>query len=369
MKVLCFDTAMAACSAAVIDGDRNLVLSEGFEAMARGHAEALAPMVSAVMRKSGIGYEELGGIAVTTGPGTFTGVRIGLSFARGLGLALGIPVSGIDSLSALAANEPAPVPLLVATAARNEEAYVALFDERRSLLVPPQVMPVDTAAEGAPPGCLVLGSAGRAAIAASKRTDLLPSTACDLPVAARFATLAISMEPGSSPAPLYLRAPDARPQPTALGKIRGLTVEPAGPAASPLLARLHAEVFAAGWSAAAFAALLETPGTAAAIALHGSEPVGFVLTRAAADEAEIITIGTRPSAQRRGVARKLLEHHMTSLAARGVDRLFLEVASSNAAARALYAALGFSEAGRRKEYYQQAAGAEDAIVMCRELRA
>ena len=113
--------------------------------------------------------------------------------------------------------------------------------------------------------------------------------------------------------------------------------------------------------------LLATPGTRAMMALEAGEPLGFVVSRAAADESEIITIGTRPSLQRRGVGRQMLEQHLAMLAAQGVRIVFLEVAASNAAAHALYTALGFSEAGRRKGYYKRPGGAEDAIVMRREL--
>ena len=127
------------------------------------------------------------------------------------------------------------------------------------------------------------------------------------------------------------------------------------------------EGFSEGWDAAAFAQLLAMPGAEAALALEAEEPVGFLLTRRAADEAEIITIATRPGARRRGVGRQLLSHHQADLAARGVKHMFLEVAASNRAAIALYATSGFLEVGRRKGYYQRPDGREDAIVMRREL--
>ena len=96
MKILSLDTAMAACSVAVVDTAHDVPLSHTFVPMERGHAEALAPMVSQVMQDAGIGFGEIDRIVVTTGPGTFTGVRIGLSLARGIGLARSIPVIGID---------------------------------------------------------------------------------------------------------------------------------------------------------------------------------------------------------------------------------------------------------------------------------
>ena len=105
-----------------------------------------------------------------------------------------------------------------------------------------------------------------------------------------------------------------------------------------------------------------------AMALEAGQPLGFLLTRAAADEAEIIIIGSRPSIQRRGVARQLLSHHLMLLAANGIRHLFLEVAASNIPAQALYASCGFAEAGRRRGYYTDGTGGRiDALVLTRPL--
>jgi tRNA threonylcarbamoyladenosine biosynthesis protein TsaB len=367
MKILSIDTAMAACSAAFVDTDEDLPAAQAWVAMERGHAEALPPMVAEVIRASGASISAVDRIAVTTGPGTFTGVRIGLSFARGLGLARGIPVIGIDSLSAIATNEQAESPLLVASDARNDEIYAALFDAERQILIPPHVTTAHAAAESLPSGTHVTGSAAEQVIAVSGRSDLIRATGGDVPVAAHFARLAAKSAPGVGPAPLYLRAPDAKPQATPLRKAEGLSFATVDGASAALLATLHVEAFAEGWDAASFTQLLAMPGAEAVLALEAEEPVGFLLTRRAADEAEIITIATRPGARRRGIGRQLLSHHLNDLAARGVNHMFLEVAASNAAAIALYAASGFTEVGRRKAYYQRPEGREDAIVMRRGL--
>lgn len=369
MKILSLDTAMAACSAAVIDTESPLPLAEACVAMERGHAEALPPMVAEVMAASGLAFADIDRIAVTTGPGTFTGVRIGLAFARGLGLALGIPVIGIDSLSAIAANEPAHAPLLVVSDARNGEVYAARFDAERKLISGPGVTTAVRASEELSSNMLILGTATSTVIAASGRADVSASRVNPLPVASHFARLAASALPGPMPAPLYLRAPDAKPQSVPLRQVSVLTFERADLPAASLLAALHEQSFDEGWTTSAFEDLLNMPGAAAEIAIELDEPVSFILTRRAADEAEIITIGTRPQAQRRGVAKQLLAHHFAGLAAQGVSRVFLEVAASNAAAQALYRGFGFTEAGRRKGYYKRSDGVEDAIVMRRDLRA
>jgi len=210
MKILSLDTAMAACSAAVIDSDGGLPLAAAFAAMERGHAEALPPMVAEVIRQAGLGFSQIDRIAVTTGPGTFTGVRIGLAFARGLGLARGIPVIGIDSLSAIAANETRAAPLLVACDARNDEVYAACFDAAHTLIAAPHVTTAAQAAALAPAGSLVLGTAAQAVVAASDRKDLVVSLAGDLPAAARFAPLAATAVPGDMPSPSIC----ARPTPS-----------------------------------------------------------------------------------------------------------------------------------------------------------
>lgn len=368
MIVLALDTAMAACSVAAVDTAHALPLASAFVPMERGHAEALAPMAGRAMAEAGLGFADLDRIAVTTGPGTFTGVRIGLAMARGLGLALGIPVIGIDTLSAIAANEALELPLLAVSDARNGEVYAALFDAGRKLVNPPRLTAAVKAAEGTPVGAMILGTAADAVIAASGRSDLLRSTAGTLPAAARFAYLAAGRPDTGMPAPIYLRAPDARPQATPLRKAASLVFAEAKADCAALLSSMHGECFDHPWTEQSFAELLAMPGASAVIAAELDEPAGFILMRRAADEAEIITIATRPHAQRRGVARALLGHQIAALKSSGVRQVFLEVAASNTAARGLYEALGFSQAGVRRGYYQRPGGAPgDALILRRAL--
>lgn len=357
---------MAACSAAIVDTGRVQPLAEAFVAMERGHAEALAPMVSEVLKAAGLGPADLDRIAVTVGPGSFTGLRIGLAFARGLGMARGLPVVGIDSLSAIAANETAASPLLVAADARNGEVYAAAFDAARHLVSGPRLVAAGLAAEGLPETAMLIGTAAGDVRARSGRSDLMLSRAGDLPVAARFARLAAGARPGASPAPLYLRAPDAKPQPAAPARPAAINFEFAECMDEAVLAALHSEAFEQGWSAREFRELLAMPGAKAIIAHEAGVPQAFLLARQAADEAEIVTIATRPAARRLGIARQLLAFWMAQAAAQGVRQVFLEVAVTNSAALGLYAALGFAEAGRRKGYYRRGNTAQDAIVMRRE---
>ncbi|HVU20591.1 MAG TPA: tRNA (adenosine(37)-N6)-threonylcarbamoyltransferase complex dimerization subunit type 1 TsaB, partial [Rhizomicrobium sp.] len=100
MKILAVDTALGACSVAITEGDRTLAHCREF--MDRGHAEALAPMVENAMRDANQSFTSLDRLAVTTGPGTFTGQRVGLAFMRALRVALHRPLIGITTLAAMA---------------------------------------------------------------------------------------------------------------------------------------------------------------------------------------------------------------------------------------------------------------------------
>jgi tRNA threonylcarbamoyl adenosine modification protein YeaZ/ribosomal-protein-alanine acetyltransferase len=371
MKLMALDTAMAACSVAVYDGELNLVLSKSLMSMERGHAEAVAPMVRDVMAEAGLGFTALDRIMVTVGPGTFTGVRVGLAMARGLGLALDIPVAGIDTLSAIAANETREdLPLLVAADARKDEVYTVLFDVTAKHPRAPAVTSIGACLRMLPQGpVVVLGSGADAVIAASGRSDLRRSRAGDLPIAANFVRLGIGAPtPEAMPVPLYLRSPDAMPREIIQRKPLAVTIRDIEVADAGILAALHGECFDNPWATADFTKLMAMPGASASLALEIDEPVGFSLIRRAAGEAEIITIGTRPFAQRRGVAKALIEAQSKFLAAQGIALLFIEVAASNSAARALYESAGFAAAGNRRNYYERDGGRrEDAIVMRKEL--
>lgn len=124
------------------------------------------------------------------------------------------------------------------------------------------------------------------------------------------------------------------------------------------LADLHATAFDPPWHAAAFADLLDQAGVFAVEA-----PDGFILMRAVADEAEILTLAVRPDARRGGQGTRLVAEGVAGASVRGADRVFLEVAEDNAAARALYARTGFVEMGRRPRYYARPDGSRvDALL-------
>ena len=141
-----------------------------------------------------------------------------------------------------------------------------------------------------------------------------------------------------------------------------MAINPAGPAAAPLLAALHEEAFppAERWGAQAIGLLLDLPGHFALLATEGDEPAGFAMGRAVADQAEVLTLAVRPAARRAGTGRALMLALAAEAARRGATELFLEVAEANVAARGLYGALGATRAGRRRAYYPDGG---DALVL------
>ncbi len=141
-----------------------------------------------------------------------------------------------------------------------------------------------------------------------------------------------------------------------------VTLRSVGPEAAPLLAALHAAGFpvAERWGAQAIALMLDLPGHFALLAVDGDAPAGFAMGRVAADEAEVLTITIHPEARRAGLGLALMRALADEAMRRGAAELFLEVAETNAPARALYRRLGAIAAGRRRAYYPDGA---DALVL------
>lgn len=135
---------------------------------------------------------------------------------------------------------------------------------------------------------------------------------------------------------------------------------------APLLARLHAEAFPSPWSAEDIVKLMVNPAVFVLLA-SAHEPQGFVMAWAVAGESEILTIAVVPSARRQGAGMRLMSAAGVAAYARGAATMHLEVAEDNEAARALYAKLGYVEAGRRAAYYSGQKDRVDALVLRREL--
>lgn len=204
MRILAVDTALGACSCAVLE-DTN-VHAHRFTVMERGHAEALAPMVEDAMRESGIAFAELDRLAVTTGPGTFTGQRIGLAFMRGMRIALKRPLIGITTLEAMAHQAMAETGLSRAASlhdAKRDEVYLETIPGNG-----PSLKSFDDAVRSLA-GSIAL--AGTAAPRAAEVLGVATLSTVRQPDALWVARLALTREASAeAPKPLYLRPPDAK---------------------------------------------------------------------------------------------------------------------------------------------------------------
>jgi tRNA threonylcarbamoyladenosine biosynthesis protein TsaB len=206
MIALGIDTCLDACSVAVTEDGR--VLAQVSETMARGHQERLAPMAERAMAQAGLAFDKVSRVAVTVGPGSFTGLRVGLAFAKGLGAALSIPVIGVSTLEALAAQETGLV--FAVLDARRDQVYLQGFEDGHALMAP-DVLPVGVAAArllelSAGRSMTLVGSGGPLLAEAAPGARLVLAEGCD---AALVAQLGAARDP-RPPRPLYLRAPDAK---------------------------------------------------------------------------------------------------------------------------------------------------------------
>jgi tRNA threonylcarbamoyladenosine biosynthesis protein TsaB len=210
MITLGLDTCLAACSVAVIEDDR--VLAAASEPMVRGHQERLASMAGEVLRAAGLDFAGLDRIGVTVGPGSFTGLRVGLAFAKGLGLALDRPCVAVGSLEALAAGvTDAGVRAAVIDAGRGR-VFLEVFEREMSITAADSLELATAAArlaELAPSAELTLIGPGVKLIAGVVRRARIIEQAAPAPeVVAKLA----ARRAAAPPRPLYLRAPDAKPK-------------------------------------------------------------------------------------------------------------------------------------------------------------
>jgi tRNA threonylcarbamoyl adenosine modification protein YeaZ len=215
MRLLAIDTALAATSACLLDTDREAPLAEESHVMERGHAEALLPMIQRVMACDDAGFAALERVAVTVGPGSFTGLRVGVAAARAIGLACKIPVVGVSTLAALAAPlilVPAPGLVSVAIDARHGNVYFAAFGPDGRAMLEPRIVAAKEAARSLGAGPARLAGSGAWLLAAEARATGLEveiaegSSAPDILFVARLGYLADPVL--APPRPLYLKLPD-----------------------------------------------------------------------------------------------------------------------------------------------------------------
>lgn len=215
MKLLAIDCAANLCAACVYDAAAKRELGRSVLDLGKGHAEHLMAVIAEALEKAATDYVGLDAIAVSVGPGSFTGLRVGVSTARGLALALKIPAIGVTTLEALAADAASAFPnraVLAALDAGREEIHAALYDEMSVLAYGPSVITLAEAVAMATDHSTVLAGTAAASIAAAagRGFDIGPRTAtADI---ATYARRAAAKGAGERPKPLYLRGADAKPQ-------------------------------------------------------------------------------------------------------------------------------------------------------------
>jgi tRNA threonylcarbamoyl adenosine modification protein YeaZ/ribosomal-protein-alanine acetyltransferase len=336
--LLAIDTCFNGCSAALYDVTADRIVSSRLDVMERGHAERLGPLVADVL--AGVGVDKVTRIAVTRGPGTFTGLRIGLAFAKGMALALGVPLVGLDSLTATVAHE---------------------LDDHKKILVAHAA-----GATGLFYWAVLDGADGRfvKAPALGSREDFealgLVRSQSTYPDAKLFAAFAATLPASESVEPLYLREADARPSvANAAPVLRTATLDDCA-----ALSRLHADCFAEGWNEASFSSALSLPGSGALMLEILGTLVGFVNYQWVAGEAEINTVCVSPLYRQQRFGKMLMDGLQQHLHNLKTEKIHLEVSQRNRAALALYETCGFVRSGLRKAYYVNGA---DAVLMRKDL--
>ncbi len=218
MRILAIDTALARCSVAFGDPEADVVARS--VAMERGHAEALVPMIEEVLAAAGAGYGDAERVAVIVGPGSFTGLRVGVAAARGIALAAGRPLVAVDTLAALAeAVRPSHRRQAIAAVvdARRGEIYAALFAADGTALVEPSALVAADFAD-------LVAEAGAVPVLTGSAADIVAPLLSERGISARIADRAGApaieavlrlggrLDATRTARPLYLRPPDAKPQ-------------------------------------------------------------------------------------------------------------------------------------------------------------
>ena len=219
MRVLAIDTALEACSVAVLDTAHADAYVQESLPMQRGHAEALMPLIERMLNRAELDVSALDRIAVTTGPGSFTGLRVGIAAARGIALASGKPAIGLSTLAAFAAPFIAAddtLPVVVAIDARHDHVYLQVFGPGGRTVVAPRVAPLREALRVSTAGApRIIGTAANKLAAAWPSSERPPS-AVEQRAAPRIDWVArlgaAATDTSMPPKPLYLRPPDAHPQ-------------------------------------------------------------------------------------------------------------------------------------------------------------
>lgn len=390
MTGLAIEAATDHVEVAVLSPDG--VLAHVVEDVGHGHTRRLTPLVREALGVAGVEPRRLGWVAADLGPGSFTGVRVGLATARAFALAAGAQRFGASSLAALAHGSPARRALVVPlVGAGRVDVYAGFYRAgargHATVVAAPRVLRAGALADAVAEVHALLPDhavrfvgpgAGRErerleaayplSTAHAFRHDGL--SALDLAGAARSGLGPGAGLPaaGREDAPVYVRTAQAeeRVRHAASAAVPVVLRDMAAPDVANVAA-IECEIFSDPWSEGFFHDLLSRGATWARVAERGGALAGYAITVVHGTEADLENIAVVPVQRRAGVAVALLEDAMREAAGRGALRLALEVRVSNDAAQALYRAHGFRLAGLRRRYYRQPD--EDALVMAMPLGA
>ena len=385
---LAIESATAHVEVLVCDrrGDPRALIAED---VGYGHTRRLTPLVAQALERSGLTARDLAWVAADLGPGSFTGVRVGLATAEALALASGARVLGASSLAALAHGAAARRALVVPLVpAGRRELYAGFFRAdargRVSLLAAPRLVTVAALLEaveearhvldGWPPRFVGPGAARERALleqalpgTASPPWRATGLSAADLADAARApdgsgGPAAGLPAPGAVPQPLYVRSAQAEERVRhRVQAARVLAIRPMAEADVATVAAIERRVFSDPWSAEFFRSELGLQSVYARVAELEGRIAGYLVAWLGEAEGHLGNLAVIPEARRGGIARALLEDLLAHAGPPGARRIALEVRVSNFAAQALYRAHGFRLAGLRRGYYRDTS--EDALVM------
>jgi tRNA threonylcarbamoyladenosine biosynthesis protein TsaB len=217
-RILAIDSALPAVSACVLDEGAPEPVASASLAMEKGHAEALLPLIEKIMATVEGGFSSLDRVAVTVGPGSFTGIRIGVAAARGIALARGLDVVGVSTLAAFAAPLLAQEPdgiVAAAIDARHGHVYFSAYGPAGRILASPRILSVKDACRLLGGGRVRAAGSGAPLLreeAAMSSADIVVVNGAPAPDIVSVARLGLAASPENAPArPIYLKAPDAQP--------------------------------------------------------------------------------------------------------------------------------------------------------------
>ena len=361
-------------------------LAHEVEEVGHGHTRRLTPLVARALETARVRASELRWVAVDLGPGSFTGVRVGLATAEALALAAGASVYGASSLASLAIASGAKRALVVPLVpAGRRDLYAGFFRAGSrgevTLLAAPRVGPLPEILAAVEEALAIAGvnavrfvgpGAGREQAPLEQRYPGSTSPALrleGLSAADLVAAVTAGLGPkaglparGEAPTPCYVRSAQAEER-VRHAAVAGdpLTLRPMAERDLAAIAAVEREVFSDPWPESFFRGELAHHGVWARVAERDGVLAGYSMAWLGGGAGHLGNIAVVPGHRRRGIARRLLQDLLARTRAEGAEALSLEVRVSNFAAQGLYRSHGFRLAGLRRRYYRDTG--EDALIM------